>query len=70
MWSKPTPVLVPAAITGAWSAVARATEKLESEGPLGASSILGQGAAVPVGLVDWHPLLNLNYGEAAEPTWI
>ncbi|TVP53726.1 MAG: ribonuclease PH [Gemmatimonadales bacterium] len=52
-----------AAVTGAWVALALATRALLREGVIEANPILGQVAAVSVGLVEGRALLDLDYGE-------
>lgn len=52
-----------AAITGAWVALALAVRKLRETGKLKKDPLLGQVAAVSVGLVGGVPLLDLDYEE-------
>ena len=52
-----------AAITGAYVALALAMRKLQAEGKLPASPLLGAVAAVSVGIVGGQPLLDLCYTE-------
>jgi ribonuclease PH len=52
-----------AAVTGAWTAVAIALERLVRRGGLPASPLRRQVAAVSVGVVDGRSLLDLDYGE-------
>jgi ribonuclease PH len=52
-----------AAVTGAWTAVAIALERLVRRGVLPASPLRRQVAAVSVGVVDGRSLLDLDYGE-------
>jgi ribonuclease PH len=52
-----------AAVTGAWTALAVAVERLVRRGDLPASPLRHQVAAVSVGVVDGHALLDLDYGE-------
>ena len=52
-----------AAITGAWAALALGLQRLQRRGVLDRSPLQRQVAAVSVGLVDGHALLDLNYGE-------
>ncbi len=52
-----------AAITGAWIALKRACEILLEQGHLNQQPLIGQVAAVSVGLVKGLPLLDLDYSE-------
>lgn len=52
-----------AAITGAWVAMASAVNYLRSEEVLKADPILDQVAAVSCGIVEGHPVLDLDYEE-------
>jgi ribonuclease PH len=52
-----------AAITGAWLALHRACGRLVSRGTLKSSPLKSQVAAVSVGLVEGHALLDLDYSE-------
>lgn len=52
-----------AAITGAWLALHRACSRLVSQGTLECSPLQSQVAAVSVGLVEGHALLDLDYSE-------
>ena len=52
-----------AAVTGAWTAVAIAVERLVRRGVLPASPLRRQVAAVSVGVVEGRSLLDLDYGE-------
>jgi ribonuclease PH len=52
-----------AAITGAWLALHRACGRLLSQGTLESSPLKSQVAAVSVGLVEGHALLDLDYCE-------
>jgi ribonuclease PH len=52
-----------AAITGAWLALHRACSRLVSQGTLECSPLKSQVAAVSVGLVGGHALLDLDYSE-------
>jgi len=52
-----------ASITGAWAALALGLRRLEARGVLERSPLLEQVAAVSVGLVDGHALLDLDYSE-------
>ncbi|MEB3323079.1 MAG: ribonuclease PH [Synechococcaceae cyanobacterium] len=52
-----------AAITGAWTALAMALERLVRQGVLEATPLRRQVAAVSVGLVEGRALLDLDYGE-------
>ncbi len=52
-----------AAVTGAWIALYRACERLIKNGVLEKNPLFGQVAAVSVGLVDGHSLLDLDYSE-------
>ncbi len=52
-----------AAVTGAWLALAAASQRLLEQGLLGTSPLRHQVAAVSVGLVEGRALLDLNYGE-------
>jgi len=54
-----------ASITGAWVAIYEALAGLVRSGVLAKSPLLGQVAAVSVGLVDGRPLLDLCYEEDA-----
>ncbi len=52
-----------ASITGAWAALALGLRRLERRGVLARSPLVGQVAAVSVGLVDDRVLLDLDYSE-------
>lgn len=52
-----------ASITGAWAALALGLRRLEARGVITGSPLLGQVAAVSVGLIDDRPLLDLDYSE-------
>ncbi|QNG28871.1 ribonuclease PH [Synechococcus sp. LTW-R] len=52
-----------ASITGAWAALALGLRRLEQRGVLEGSPLIGQVAAVSVGLVDGAALLDLDYSE-------
>lgn len=52
-----------AAVTGAWVALALAVRKLREAGKIKKDPLLGQVAAVSVGLVGGVPLLDLDYEE-------
>ena len=52
-----------ASITGAWAALALGLRRLEQRGLLERSPLIGQVAAVSVGLVDGAALLDLDYSE-------
>ena len=52
-----------ASITGAWAALALGMRRLEQRGVLEHSPLIGQVAAVSVGLVDGAALLDLGYSE-------
>ena len=52
-----------ASITGAWAALALGLRRLEQRGVLERSPLIGQVAAVSVGLVDGEALLDLDYSE-------
>ena len=52
-----------ASITGAWAALALGLRRLEQRGVLEHSPLIGQVAAVSVGLVDGAALLDLGYSE-------
>jgi len=52
-----------ASITGAWAALALGLQRLEQRGVLERSPLVGQVAAVSVGLVDGVALLDLDYSE-------
>jgi ribonuclease PH len=52
-----------AAVTGAWVALAGAIARLQQQGELVTSPLRQQVTAVSVGLVDGHPLLDLDYSE-------
>lgn len=52
-----------ASITGAWVALADAVDGLLSSGALPENPLIDSVAAVSVGLVDGHPLLDLDYEE-------
>ena len=52
-----------ASITGAWAALALALRRLETRGVINQSPLVGQVAAVSVGLVDDRALLDLDYSE-------
>ena len=52
-----------AAVTGAWVALAGAITRLQQQGELVSSPLRHQVTAVSVGLVDSHPLLDLDYSE-------
>ena len=52
-----------ASITGAWAALALGLQRLEQRGVLERSPLVGQVAAVSVGLVDGAALLDLDYSE-------
>ena len=52
-----------AAITGAWAALALGLRRLEARGVLSRSPLVGQVAAVSVGLIDDRALLDLDYSE-------
>jgi ribonuclease PH len=52
-----------AAISGAWVALAVALERLRQQGVWAASPLCQQVAAISVGLVEGHPLLDLDYRE-------
>ncbi|UPM51494.1 ribonuclease PH [Synechococcus sp. A10-1-5-1] len=52
-----------ASITGAWAALALGLRRLEQRGVLERSPLIGQVAAVSVGLVDGNALLDLDYSE-------
>ncbi|HUH41153.1 MAG TPA: ribonuclease PH [Castellaniella sp.] len=52
-----------ASITGAWLAAALAVRGLQQQGLLQADPLIGQVAAVSVGLVAGHPVLDLDYPE-------
>ena len=52
-----------AAVTGAWVALAGAIARLQQQGELVSSPLRQQVTAVSVGLVDGHPLLDLDYSE-------
>ena len=52
-----------AAITGAWVAMASAFDYLRAEGVLKTDPILDQVAAVSCGIVEGHPVLDLDYEE-------
>ncbi len=52
-----------AAVTGAWTAVAVAVERLVRRGVLPSSPLRRQVAAVSVGVVEGRSLLDLDYGE-------
>jgi ribonuclease PH len=54
-----------AAITGAWVALAEAFARMLLTGDIAAWPLVGQVAAVSVGLVDGRPLLDLDYPEDA-----
>lgn len=56
------------AITGGFVALANAVSKLMQQGVLQKSPIIGQIAAVSVGLVEGEPLLDLNYVEDVAAT--
>ncbi len=56
------------AITGGFVALANAVSKLMQQGVLQKSPIIGQIAAVSVGLVEGEPLLDLNYIEDVAAT--
>src|SRR5690606_10457844 len=52
-----------ASITGAWLAAALAVHGLRRQGVLEADPLIGQVAAVSVGIVDGRPILDLDYPE-------
>ncbi|MFM8526069.1 MAG: ribonuclease PH [Cyanobacteriota bacterium] len=52
-----------ASITGAWAALALGLQRLEAQGVLTTSPLMGQVAAVSVGLIDDQALLDLDYSE-------
>ncbi len=52
-----------AAITGAWVAAADAVSWLQAQGKLASSPLVGQVAAISVGLVGGEPRLDLEYEE-------
>jgi ribonuclease PH len=52
-----------ASITGAWAALALGLRRLERQGVLSSSPLIGQVAAVSVGLVGGQALLDLDYSE-------
>ena len=52
-----------ASITGAWAALALGLRRIEQRGVLERSPLIGQVAAVSVGLVDGAALLDLDYSE-------
>ena len=52
-----------AAITGAWVAAADAVAWLQAQGRIAASPLIGQVAAISVGMVDGAPRLDLEYEE-------
>jgi ribonuclease PH len=52
-----------AAITGAWVALAQAIRRLREQGKIKKNPMLGQVAAISVGLVGGEPLLDLDYEE-------
>ncbi len=52
-----------AAITGAWIALQKACTRLVEEGRISNDPLIGQVAAVSVGLVGGRPLLDLDYSE-------
>ena len=52
-----------ASITGAWAALALGLQRLEARGVIQASPLVGQVAAVSVGLIDDQALLDLDYSE-------
>ena len=52
-----------AAITGAWLALQKACERLVEQGRISTNPVVNQVAAVSVGLLDGHPLLDLDYSE-------
>ena len=54
-----------AGVTGAWIALADAVARLRREGRVAKDPILGQVAAISVGVVDGRPLLDLCYKEDA-----
>ena len=52
-----------AAITGSWLALAKAGERLLAQGRVSTNPVINQVAAVSVGLIEGHPLLDLDYSE-------
>ena len=52
-----------AAITGSWLALQKACERLLEQGRINTNPVINQVAAVSVGLIEGHPLLDLDYGE-------
>uniref|UniRef100_UPI003341A0D9 ribonuclease PH n=1 Tax=Castellaniella defragrans TaxID=75697 RepID=UPI003341A0D9 len=52
-----------ASITGAWVAAALAVRRLRSRGVLAGDPLIGQVAAVSVGIVGGRPVLDLDYAE-------
>ena len=52
-----------AAITGAWLALQKACERLVAKGRISTHPVINQVAAVSVGLIDGHALLDLDYSE-------
>lgn len=54
-----------ASITGAWVAACLAVQQLQAAGVLSAQPVVGQLAAVSVGLIQGQPVLDLDYSEDA-----
>ena len=52
-----------AAITGAWLALQKACERLLAQGRVSTNPVINQVAAVSVGLIEGHALLDLDYSE-------
>ena len=52
-----------AAITGAWLALQKACERLLTQGRISTNPVINQVAAVSVGLIEGHALLDLDYSE-------
>ena len=52
-----------AAITGAWLALQKACERLVAQGRISTNPVINQVAAVSVGLIEGHALLDLDYSE-------
>jgi ribonuclease PH len=57
-----------AAITGAWVALSLAIRKLQAEGKLTETPLLHPVAAVSMGMVNGHPMLDLSYVEDVAAT--
>lgn len=55
-----------ASITGAWVAAALAVRQLQQQGALTANPLTGQVAAISVGRVDGHTLVDLDYPEDSQ----